>query len=689
MQQSPSTSVKRFSTSGTSGAPRSTPTPSTPTTPTLSSSEDLSSTSTRVFSERGQDFEFKRKAFDRWDQLFAMEGTAIAPPEKFFAVSRYAEIWSEVALRPISLEPLNDLERQAVSSGVFHHLARRTPHGSAGAAGGHNHHQQHPSGGQRGGRGGYQPKRAFPSRTHGMSGSRSGQEEEEDTPVLWAEESLTPVSSGGSIDDKGVFHTEQNQNQPPLSVSPPGFQKAEEETIWFYKDPKGNEQGPFTSQVMLDWYQRKFFTDALPLRRQQDVMFEPLGYWRVKNSGKAPFESSSSSTSSAAAPVEAKAEAPRVPEVVSFGKFGMAPLAAAMGEETVVIKDSPSITPIGRPISPKPASPPASPIPAPIAAPVRSTPPSAAPITNTNNGVLKSESAASTKKVDVNALFSSTGSIGRASSKSVSSESLEVSAANPWDTPKATPAVSKVAPVAQPEMTWGKVESVNNAPMLKSIIEEQQKQPIAKPAVAAVPVATSVGWKKVGEAPTTPPLSAIIQEQTKTVKQAEATAAPTKKSGPLSFADLVKSMGSTTIVPPPAQPVAAAPPKIVQRPVATSTAATPVATSVNKPAPVGVIQKPAAVNAILKEWCLSELSPLKSSLDVPTAVSLLMEIKTASEAAAFIRDNLDAGKIDLSAFGREFVKRKFNKELPAYSFIPQVSEEFEEQPFEQVNRRRK
>ncbi|KAK8843328.1 hypothetical protein IAR55_006983 [Kwoniella newhampshirensis] len=45
---------------------------------------------------------------------------------------------------------------------------------------------------------------------------------------------------------------------------------------WFYRDPNGQEQGPFTGTQMHDWYSHSYFTDDLPLRRAQETTFQPL-----------------------------------------------------------------------------------------------------------------------------------------------------------------------------------------------------------------------------------------------------------------------------------------------------------------------------------------------------------------------------------------------------------------------------
>ncbi|WRT69040.1 uncharacterized protein IL334_006023 [Kwoniella shivajii] len=45
---------------------------------------------------------------------------------------------------------------------------------------------------------------------------------------------------------------------------------------WFYRDPNGQEQGPFTGTQMHDWYSHSYFTDDLPLRRALENTFRPL-----------------------------------------------------------------------------------------------------------------------------------------------------------------------------------------------------------------------------------------------------------------------------------------------------------------------------------------------------------------------------------------------------------------------------
>ncbi|XP_055940782.1 GRB10-interacting GYF protein 2-like [Argiope bruennichi] len=51
----------------------------------------------------------------------------------------------------------------------------------------------------------------------------------------------------------------------------------EKDIKWFYQDPQGDIQGPFTPQEMLEWYSAGYFTDSLMVRRTCDEKFSKLG----------------------------------------------------------------------------------------------------------------------------------------------------------------------------------------------------------------------------------------------------------------------------------------------------------------------------------------------------------------------------------------------------------------------------
>ena len=445
---SSTSSVKRFSTASQKSSQPATADPSTH--PTEAAPVILGG---GMYTEHGLDSDFKKRVFEHWEKLLSSEGSNISPPENFFAVTRYAEIWSEVALRPVSLDPFNEQEREAIATGIFYHIARRV-----GQQFQHRHGQQHQksqtSANYRtgGGRQRGPPSSSSSSYPTRRSTTAEGKDNEEEQ-VLWASEEVAPTA--GSIDEKGVFHS-----KPPVASQaiPPGLNSFAassdvnngEAPVWFYKDPKGNEQGPFSSETMLDWYNRKFFTDALPLRKQQDPIFEPLGYWRAKNNSKVPFD------------VPPPSLSPTPPSINNLVSSGSLPSSSTLTEE------------------------------APAAAMKKETPASLAPIGSKRS--LSSQEKI--KKVDINSLFSS-GQKGISVVSSVSSDSLEkkqsvepvkeVLSTNRKTSEaeihgKADSTRTKSTAITEPSpsteaanRTWNILNStVNTPPSLSSIIKEQK-----------------------------------------------------------------------------------------------------------------------------------------------------------------------------------------------------------------------
>ncbi|KAJ3140808.1 hypothetical protein HK100_009122, partial [Physocladia obscura] len=58
---------------------------------------------------------------------------------------------------------------------------------------------------------------------------------------------------------------------------------------WFYKDPMGNIQGPFNTDQMQDWFSKSFFSEDLPVKREQDMLFEPLSNLLIRFGRDRPF----------------------------------------------------------------------------------------------------------------------------------------------------------------------------------------------------------------------------------------------------------------------------------------------------------------------------------------------------------------------------------------------------------------
>jgi len=108
---------------------------------------------------------------------------------------------------------------------------------------------------------------------------------------------------GGGL-DRGAFRarndnpTKESQvgkppeNAPPSESEggqlPPGFEVEAEQPAkprprparqWYYKDPQGNERGPFLDEMMRDWYSKGFFKLNLPVSTDLSKPFAPLGTW--------------------------------------------------------------------------------------------------------------------------------------------------------------------------------------------------------------------------------------------------------------------------------------------------------------------------------------------------------------------------------------------------------------------------
>lgn len=65
--------------------------------------------------------------------------------------------------------------------------------------------------------------------------------------------------------------------------------KTKEIDRWFYLDPQGKVQGPFTATEMLEWYRAGYFDETLNVRRVVDRDFIELGDLLKACSGSIPF----------------------------------------------------------------------------------------------------------------------------------------------------------------------------------------------------------------------------------------------------------------------------------------------------------------------------------------------------------------------------------------------------------------
>ncbi|KAH0623894.1 hypothetical protein JD844_007080 [Phrynosoma platyrhinos] len=97
-------------------------------------------------------------------------------------------------------------------------------------------------------------------------------------------EKMVAYLQDSALDDERLAAKLQEQRAKGTSVSlhPEALQK------WYYKDPQGEIQGPFSNQEMTEWFQAGYFTMSLLVKRACDENFQPLGDI-MKMWGRVPF----------------------------------------------------------------------------------------------------------------------------------------------------------------------------------------------------------------------------------------------------------------------------------------------------------------------------------------------------------------------------------------------------------------
>uniref|UniRef100_A0A665TRN8 GYF domain-containing protein n=1 Tax=Echeneis naucrates TaxID=173247 RepID=A0A665TRN8_ECHNA len=119
--------------------------------------------------------------------------------------------------------------------------------------------------------------------------------EEEDSPKETKE---TEMETKREIDRKekmvaylqdGVVDDDRLAAKTSEKPKPAGLPLTHEAALkWFYKDPQGEIQGPFSNQEMTEWFQAGYFTVSLLVKRGCDEVFQPLGEI-MKIWGRVPF----------------------------------------------------------------------------------------------------------------------------------------------------------------------------------------------------------------------------------------------------------------------------------------------------------------------------------------------------------------------------------------------------------------
>ncbi|XP_076601121.1 GRB10-interacting GYF protein 2 isoform X1 [Chaetodon auriga] len=97
-----------------------------------------------------------------------------------------------------------------------------------------------------------------------------------------AEKMVAYLQDGVVDDDRLAAKTSEKPKPAGLPLTHEAALK------WFYKDPQGEIQGPFSNQEMTEWFQAGYFTMSLLVKRGCDEVFQPLGEI-MKIWGRVPF----------------------------------------------------------------------------------------------------------------------------------------------------------------------------------------------------------------------------------------------------------------------------------------------------------------------------------------------------------------------------------------------------------------
>ncbi|XP_041918277.1 GRB10-interacting GYF protein 2 isoform X3 [Alosa sapidissima] len=95
-------------------------------------------------------------------------------------------------------------------------------------------------------------------------------------------EKMVAYLQDGVVDDEQLAKSAERPKPTALPISHDVAFK------WFYKDPQGEVQGPFSNQEMTEWFQAGYFTMTLLVKRGCDEVFQPLGEI-IKIWGRVPF----------------------------------------------------------------------------------------------------------------------------------------------------------------------------------------------------------------------------------------------------------------------------------------------------------------------------------------------------------------------------------------------------------------
>lgn len=666
-------------------------------------------------------------------------------PPSARGMSQFGDIWMEDLLSPLSLQPFTREEENIMTSGNFMNTFQKRVPG------------QTPGVSRSGGRGaaarGGRPRNASDRNGDGMvsAGGRHGQdtvptsgELGEDESVLWN----VPVGDAafGSFDDRGNFQLSVGledrdrpirpgvsasesvlpghdrlppppgssaSSLPAPSLSAPGTPpvKTPDVTRWLYRDPAGQVQGPFPNQKMIHWYSRNYFPENLPLRREVDVLFEPLSAWKIKLGGVCPFDWVAVKEEQLSRPEQEPARSQNQAQELSTGSAAINKLpsatvssvrnAAGLGASSLLIppSDPPKQQSFAAPMGSifaqlglpwdgssarLPESTPSEQkstllaedqlrflkqFSAAKADAVPSSPSSTAETLSTR-GISISLAQLGLTDVPRQVPSSLQSSPALPSPISVGWKKLEPVAATPIDLTAQLlePRKSRWVPSA---VTLSDQMSPNPVPIASSEAPPKRSIPAPKPLVSPLDLipATSPGgsWSKPNT--THRPLNEIMKEEAER-EAARRSLHASSAHTPKSFADTLRA---ASVSPMAASAESHRPPATIAK----AFAPVPPKNAVSV-APLAAKTTPSSSTPRddLKAWTLAQLKPLEANYDVNMCSTLLFEFKSAAEVAAFVEDNMRSPKMDMQKFTRAFVERRFGVKELKFELPEPVEEEF-------------
>ncbi|XP_059154156.1 GRB10-interacting GYF protein 2-like isoform X2 [Physella acuta] len=117
--------------------------------------------------------------------------------------------------------------------------------------------------------------------TSSQSSEQETQFRHADQEILHMEKSLQSLVAEMTADaDRRARSIDVTQSALPLSH--------EDANKWFYKDPQGEVQGPFSNEEMSQWFSAGYFTMSLVVKRGCDDTYKQLGEL-IKRYGRVPF----------------------------------------------------------------------------------------------------------------------------------------------------------------------------------------------------------------------------------------------------------------------------------------------------------------------------------------------------------------------------------------------------------------